>query len=95
MASVSTDAPARAPLATRFALFDYGFRPFFLAAGLYAFLVVPIWLYFFAHRAVPFGALPAMYWHSHELLYGFVVAAISGFMLTDRDAFTNETVAAA
>ena len=35
-----------APLATRFALFDYGFRPFFLVAGLYAFLVVPIWLYF-------------------------------------------------
>ena len=60
----------------RFALFDYGFRPFFLAAGMYALVVVPVWLYFFAHHAVPFGALPAMYWHAHELMYGFVVAAI-------------------
>jgi uncharacterized protein involved in response to NO len=87
MASVSTDG--RDPLASRFALFDYGFRPFFLVAGLYAFLVVPIWLYFFAHRAVPFGSLPAMYWHSHELLYGFVIAAISGFMLTAVPSWTG------
>ena len=73
----------------RFALFDYGFRPFFLVAGMYALVVVPVWLYFFAHHAVPFGALPAMYWHAHELLYGFVVAAISGFMLTAVPSWTG------
>src|SRR5262245_43057689 len=83
------DSRRREPVAGRFALFDYGFRPFFLLAGLYAVLVIPIWLYFFAHRAVPFGALPAMYWHSHELLYGFVVAAISGFMLTAVPSWTG------
>ncbi|HKE46263.1 MAG TPA: NnrS family protein [Steroidobacteraceae bacterium] len=73
----------------RFALFDYGFRPFFLLAGLYAAAIVPAWLYLFAHRSVPFGALPAMYWHSHELVYGFVAAAIAGFLLTAVPSWTG------
>jgi uncharacterized protein involved in response to NO len=84
-----TNVESREPLMRRFALFDYGFRPFFLAAGMYALVVVPVWLYFFAHHAVPFGALPAMYWHAHELLYGFVAAAICGFMLTAVPSWTG------
>lgn len=84
-----TSVESHEPLMRRLALFDYGFRPFFLAAGMYALVVVPVWLYFFAHHAVPFGALPAMYWHAHELMYGFVVAAISGFMLTAVPSWTG------
>jgi uncharacterized protein involved in response to NO len=75
--------------ARRFALFDYGFRPFFLLSGCYALLIVPIWLYRFAHASAPFGALPAMYWHSHEMLYGFVLAAVSGFLLTAVPSWTG------
>jgi uncharacterized protein involved in response to NO len=73
----------------RFALFDYGFRPFFLLAGLYALAIVPVWLYFYVHHGAPFGALPAMYWHSHEMLYGFVVAAVAGFLLTAAPSWTG------
>src|SRR5688572_1510759 len=73
----------------RFCLFDYGFRPFFLLAGLHALAVVPVWLYFNAHHGAPFGSLPTMYWHSHEMLYGFVVAAIAGFMLTAVPSWTG------
>lgn len=76
------DSSHSSPALPRFALFEYGFRPFFLLAGWYALLIVPIWLYIFAHHAVPFGGLPAMYWHSHEMLYGFVTAAVAGFLLT-------------
>lgn len=75
--------------AWRFSLFEYGFRPFFLLAGLYAAAIVPIWLFFFAHSATTFGALPAMYWHSHEMLYGFVGAAIAGFLLTAVPSWTG------
>src|SRR5690606_23299830 len=78
-----------APPARRFALFDYGFRPFFLLAGIYAVAIVPIWLYFFAHSAPTFGSLPPMYWHSHEMLYGFVAAAIAGFLLTAVPSWTG------
>lgn len=73
----------------RFALFDYGFRPFFLLAGCYAAAIVPIWLYFYAHSATAFGPLPAMYWHAHEMLYGFVAAAIAGFLLTAVPSWTG------
>jgi uncharacterized protein involved in response to NO len=83
------DSSAMMLTARRFALFDYGFRPFFLLSGCYALLMVPVWLYRFAHAAAPFGALPSMYWHSHEMVYGFVMAAIAGFLLTAVPSWTG------
>ena len=73
----------------RFALFEYGFRPFFLLAGLYALAIVPSWLYFHSHGGAAFGALPMMYWHAHEMMYGFVMAAVAGFMLTAVPSWTG------
>jgi len=73
-----------------FALFSYGFRPFFLLGGLYAFIIIPWWMYRFAHASVSFGGLPAMYWHAHEMIYGFVMAAIAGFLLTAVPSWTGE-----
>lgn len=73
----------------RWALFDYGFRPFFLLCGIYAVIMVPWWLYRFMHGGTPFGALPSMYWHAHEMLYGFVMAAIAGFLLTAVPSWTG------
>lgn len=66
----------------------YGFRPFFLLTGIYGALVVLGWLaYLFGGWPLPLGWSPFK-WHSHEMLYGFVPAAIAGFMLT---AITNWT----
>ncbi|HLS81341.1 MAG TPA: NnrS family protein [Steroidobacter sp.] len=79
----------RAGVMKRFALFDYGFRPFFLLAGLYALVVIPAWLYFFAHHGTSFGSLPLMYWHAHEMIYGFVAAAVAGFLLTAVPSWTG------
>ena len=64
------------------ALFSYGFRPFFLAAGLWAAFGILLWLpQYFGAFTLPtyFGALD---WHIHEMLYGYVAAAIAGFLLT-------------
>jgi uncharacterized protein involved in response to NO len=66
----------------RFALFNYGFRPFFLLAGLSAAILIPVWLHIGIHRSPASVSLPAMYWHAHEMLFGFVMAAIAGFLLT-------------
>jgi uncharacterized protein involved in response to NO len=74
---------------SRFRLFDHGFRPFFLLAGIYAAVVIPAWTAFFSGIAAPHGALPAMYWHAHEMLYGFVGAAIAGFLLTAVPSWTG------
>lgn len=63
-------------------LLTYAFRPFFLLAAAYALLSVLAWLAFlFAGLPLPLGWSP-LQWHSHEMLYGFVTAAIAGFLLT-------------
>jgi uncharacterized protein involved in response to NO len=87
--SVSTPSSIPQPESTRFALFDYGFRPFFLLCGLLALAIVPLWLFRFAHASVPFGALPGVYWHAHEMLFGFIGAAIAGFLLTAVPSWTG------
>jgi uncharacterized protein involved in response to NO len=70
--------------------FGYGFRPFFLAAGWYALAAIGIWVWLYRSGLAPFGALPASQWHAHEMLYGFVAAAIAGFMLTAVPGWTDE-----
>ena len=64
------------------ALFSYGFRPFFLAAALWSAIGILLWVRFIFDG----GSLPAdiggIDWHVHEMLYGYVAAAIAGFLLT-------------
>lgn len=73
-------AMRRAP--GRVAVFAYGFRPFFLLAGIWAPLGVVVWVSALAGLPVPDGPLPLLRWHAHEMLAGFVGAAIIGFLLT-------------
>ena len=73
----------------KWALFRYGFRPFFLAAGLAALLLVPWWAAALS-LGVPLGTnWPAPLWHGHELLFGFIVAAVAGFLLTAVPSWTG------
>lgn len=63
-------------------LFSYGFRPFFFLAGLWAAIGLPLWLHqFFGDIALPTRFAP-LDWHIHEMLFGYVAAAIAGFLLT-------------
>ncbi len=72
----------------RFALFDYGFRPFFLLAGAYAVIAIIAWLWIYVSRTSTIGPIPAQWWHAHEMLFGFVAATIAGFMLTAVPSWT-------
>jgi uncharacterized protein involved in response to NO len=72
-----------------FALFAYGFRPFFLAVGVYAVLGLIAWLWIYTTGAQPLPSQPAQLWHGHEMLYGFVGAAIAGFLLTAVPSWTS------
>jgi uncharacterized protein involved in response to NO len=74
---------------SRLVPFAYGFRPFFLAAGWYAVIAVAAWAILHNLGAAPFGSLPPYLWHGHEMLYGFVTAAIAGFMLTAVPSWTG------
>jgi uncharacterized protein involved in response to NO len=59
-----------------------GMRPFFLGAGLYAVVAMAIWLGMFSDVIAPPTAFDPVTWHGHEMLYGFIAAAVAGFLLT-------------
>ena len=67
---------------SRFALFNFPFRLFFLLTGLYGVVTVGAWMsYLFGGLALPLG-WSSLHWHAHEMLFGLTSAAIAGFLLT-------------
>ncbi|TFH29489.1 MAG: NnrS family protein, partial [Myxococcales bacterium] len=71
-------------------LFTYAFRSLFLLATLHAIIIVPLWV------ASWLGVLPMptslgspIWWHAHEMIYGFAGAGIGGFALTAVAAWTK------
>ena len=59
-----------------------GFRPFFLAAGLWAAAALTLWIVVLATGTALPSRFDPLSWHIHEMLFGFVMAAIAGFLLT-------------
>ncbi len=60
----------------------YGFRPFFLAAAVWAAVALAVWIAMLTQGVALPSRFDAMTWHIHEMLFGFVMAAIGGFLLT-------------
>ncbi|MCP4186411.1 MAG: NnrS family protein [Gammaproteobacteria bacterium] len=75
--------------ATDYAVFAYGFRPFFLLAGIYATIVIPVWIFSLYGYTLPGLQKPVLIWHAHEMIFGVVVAAVAGFLLTAIPSWTN------
>ena len=63
-------------------LFALGFRPFYLLAAAFAILAVVLWLLSYRGLLLYGGYLQGSFLHSHEMVFGFAVAVISGFLLT-------------
>lgn len=60
-----------------------GFRPFFLFGALYGAVSVMLWAAAYAgYLTLPAIFPTAMHWHAHEMIYGFGVAIVAGFLLT-------------
>jgi uncharacterized protein involved in response to NO len=64
------------------ALLSYGFRPFFLFGSLYGGLAILAWLPMFYGELELSTAFAPRDWHIHEMLYGYLPAVITGFLLT-------------
>ena len=62
--------------------FSYGFRPFFLLAGLLAVLGMALWLLAINGSPWPVQASRSTFWHAHEMGLGFGGAVMAGFILT-------------
>ena len=64
------------------AILTYGFRPFFLGAGVWAALAMVLWVPMLTgHLTLP-TAFDPVCWHAHEFLFGYLGAVIAGFLLT-------------
>ena len=74
-------------------LWRLGFRPFFLGAGLFAILSMALWMlsYLFAFN-LDFAGMPASLWHAHEMLFGYTMAVVAGFLLTAIKNWTGVEV---
>ncbi|MHB1233906.1 MAG: NnrS family protein [Burkholderiales bacterium] len=73
-----------------FALFNLGFRPFFLLGALFSFLAILWWggifVYGWSAPRLPFAPV---YWHAHEMIFGYGMAVVAGFLLTAVRNWTN------
>lgn len=72
-------------------LWRLAFRPFFLAGSLFAMLAIPLWV------ATWTGIWPGfqptggwLSWHRHEMLFGFAMAIVAGFLLTAGQTWTGQ-----
>lgn len=79
---------------TGFGLWRLGFRPFYLGAAAFSVLAITLWL------ATLFGLLDSntlliapsaspLAWHAHEMVFGFALAVIAGFLLTATNNWTG------
>jgi uncharacterized protein involved in response to NO len=69
--------------AKKLALFNLGFRPFFLGASIFAVISMTTWmLVYFSYVSISVENISISQWHAHEMLYGYGMAVVAGFLLT-------------
>ncbi|TPM92613.1 NnrS family protein [Mesorhizobium sp. B2-1-3A] len=64
------------------AILSYGFRPFFLLGSLQAAAAILLWLPLYYGKLETFSTFLPVDWHIHELLFGYLPAVETGFLLT-------------
>lgn len=74
--------PGQSDSTETIAFFSAGFRPFFWLAGVYAVVPLFAWLWAYLGDGSTPGEFAPTYWHGHEMIFGFVTAAVTGFLLT-------------
>ncbi|WP_066333720.1 NnrS family protein [Azohydromonas lata] len=72
---------APAPRPPGFALWALGFRPFYLLASAFAALSIALWA-LQSTGLLPHPYLPGPLWHAHEMVFGFTLAVVVGFLFT-------------
>lgn len=81
-------SPARGA-ADAFALWNLGFRPFYLLASIFAAVSIVLWIAGYAGY-LPRGYLRDPVWHAHEMLFGYTIAVITGFLFTAARNWTGQ-----
>jgi len=75
----------------RFALFNYGFRPFFLLSAAFAVLALGYFICLTAGLDLPFFShFDPILWHQHEMVFGYGLAVVTGFLFTAVANWTGQ-----
>lgn len=73
-----------------FALWNLGFRPFYLLASAFGAASIAVWAAQFAGWLPATAYLQGHLWHAHEMLFGYTVAVVAGFLLTAVGNWTKQ-----
>jgi len=74
-----------------FAVFNLGFRIFFLAAGIFSIISMALWAVLYQYPlTLEFNTFSSSQWHAHEMIYGYALAVIAGFLLTAVKNWTGQ-----
>jgi len=71
------------------ALFELGFRPFFLMAGIFAVLLMATFVLGLVTGVWHYNYFPLFAWHAHEMIFGYSTAVVAGFLLTSVRNWTG------
>ena len=60
-----------------------GFRPFFLCGAIYSVALMGLWIAYYHGAGISTGPFDdPVIWHGHEMIFGYTVSIIAGFLLT-------------
>ncbi len=78
------DSPSNCPV-----ILQTGFRIFFIGAAAYTVISMAFWFLFYVAGGNIFVAMPLTVWHGHEMIFGFSMAVVAGFLLTAVSNWTG------
>lgn len=82
---ISTGSPPQPPRSDEArvpAVLALGFRPFYLLAGAFAAASVPLWMAQMTGQLGGAVVVNGPQWHAHEMLFGYTLAVMVGFLFT-------------
>ena len=86
---IRIEEPARPGGTPGAAILALGFRPFYLLAASWSALAIAAWLLILHGVLEAPAAHAGIAWHAHEMVFGFALAVIAGFLLTAVRAWTG------
>jgi uncharacterized protein involved in response to NO len=85
----SINLPSKPPSSPH-PILNLSFRLFFSAAALFAVVTMVLWAFVFTgHTDIDAQVLNPLYWHGHEMIYGYALAVVAGFLLTAVKTWTG------
>ncbi|MDN3398930.1 NnrS family protein [Psychrobacter sp. APC 3426] len=85
----SINLPSKPPSSPH-PILNLSFRIFFSAAAVFAVAMMVLWSFVFTgHTDIDAQVLNPLYWHGHEMIYGYALAVVAGFLLTAVKTWTG------